>query len=343
MKKNYFIACLTGIVFIGCAQQVSAQQIIKQQKIADGIERQVVDEGNGRIFIRTVGENVPERTTTAAPLKEDASPKDTVFSESFEGYPGASAGLNWIPSDWTKKIAPGNEPTEEMIEHNINNSWYCYFTGDGMFTPHSTDGEKDAFIHFGYKDETYGLEPVAQDEWLISPQITLPQGKLTLDFLLGASYFDCYNNDYFDWNTITFSQRDVVNNFLVMVSTDEVQWDSIFDFARDVMATKTDREIYNTEFTTYLPYQVDLSTYAGKTIKLGFRYTRDEGEWKGNSMALDGIYVTAESAAGINSISSTQTGETAYYNLSGVRVAKPSAGGIYIKRENGKTTKFVCK
>ena len=35
--------------------------------------------------------------------------------------------------------------------------------------------------------------------------------------------------------------------------------------------------------------------------------------------------------------------EAEYYNLQGVRVSNPAAGGIYIRRQGGQTTKFIAR
>ena len=47
------------------------------------------------------------------------------------------------------------------MAHNINNTWYSY-TSSNFFQEMTTDGAKEAFIHFGYTNEDYGLTNAAQ-------------------------------------------------------------------------------------------------------------------------------------------------------------------------------------
>lgn len=369
MKKN--LLSLIALVSLGASASATEQvEVIASRQVADGVTQQVVRNEKGQQYKRFVGVNAPQG---AQQSNDDPVVGDTIFYESFEGFATEGKDLNWIPSTWSKKIAPGNEPTAEMISHNINNSWYCYYTGDGQFTPKSNDGECDAYIHYGYKNAQYNLEPVAQDEWLISPVVNMnASGEYYLDFLLAASYFDCYdvNNDW-DWNKMQFNKRVVVNTMKVMTSTDEGKtWNEVFDLAKDVIANRTDRECYDTEFTSYLRYQINVSELAGKNAKFAFRYVRDEGEWMGNSMAVDAVKVLHKEPTSINDVKDaapvvTKIGNTftvntnaqsvAVYNIAGQKIAEKSlaadkainasewANGIYILRLSNGTAVKVAK
>ncbi len=371
MKQSVLLFALAASTCF-TAWSDEAVEVLKQRQVADGVTQQAVRNANGFVYKRYVGTNAP------AVVKQDAdeteSTDETLFYEGFEGYATEGTDLNWIPSTWSKKIAPGNEPTEEMISHNINNTWYCYYTGDGKFMPITTDGQCDAFIHYGYADSSHGLEPVAQDEWLISPTVQMAEsGEQYLDFLLAASFFDCYDvtND-FDWGTMTFKQRVVVNNMKVMASDDDGEtWAEVFNLADDVLATKTDRECYDTELTSFNNYKADVSEYAGKQMKFAFRYERNAGDWIGNSMVVDGFYVkhkadgavktlsaSADKVAqsGRNIIVSSPSGRVAVYAATGMKmgeyVVESTAtidaaawnAGVYIVRfADGKATKVIVK
>ncbi len=307
---NKHLLSFVALMGIGlCANAADAVEVLQSRNLANGVTQQEVKNEKGQLYRRYVGENAPKGVKSNA----DATSSDNatqLFYESFEGFATEGKDLNWIPSTWSKKIAPGNEPTAEMISHNINNSWYCYYTGDGNFTPKSTDGECDAFIHYGYENKQYGVKPVAQDEWLITPTIQMKEsGEHYLDFLLAASYFDCYDvsNDW-DWTTMAFSKRVKVNTMKVMASTDGGEtWQQEFDLVDDVLASLTDRQCYDTEFTTYLRYQVNVSELAGKNVKFAFRYVRNEGDWVGNSMAVDAVKVLHKEASSVNDVKKDYT------------------------------------
>ncbi len=302
---NKHLLSFVALMGLGmCANATEAVEVLQSRNLADGVTQQMVKNEKGQLYRRYVGVNAPKSAQSNA--EGTASDNATqLFFESFEGFATEGKDLNWIPSTWSKIIAPGNEPTADMISHNINNSWYCYYTGDGKFTPQSPDGECDAFIHFGYENKQYNVKPVAQDEWLITPTIQMKEsGEHYLDFLLAASYFDCYDvsND-FDWTSMTFSKRVKVNTMKVMATTDNgTTWQQVFDLVDDVAAYKTDRECYDTEFTTYLRYQVDVSELTGKSVKFAFRYTRNEGDWVGNSMAVDAVKVLHKEASSVNDV-----------------------------------------
>lgn len=371
MKQSLLLLALAASTCF-TAWSDEAVEVLKQRQIADGITQQAVRNANGFVYKRYVGDNVP------AVVKQDESETTqddvTLYYEGFEGYATEGKDLNWIPSDWTKKIAPGNEPTDEMIAHNINNTWYCYYTGDGHFTPVTPDGQCDAFIHFAYSESTYGLEPVAQDEWLISPSVQMAAtGEHYLDFLLAASFMDCYDVDNdFNWSTLTFSQRVVVNTMKVMASDDDGEtWTQVFDLADDVLSKLTDRECYDTELTSITKYKVDVSQYAGKKMKFAFRYVRNAGNWIGNSMVVDGFYVKNNPQGAVKTLSTSdykvaQSGrniivsgpsdKVAVYAATGMKMgeyvventatidASEWADGIYIVRfADGKATKVIVK
>ena len=157
----------------------------------------------------------------------------------------------------------------------------------------------------------------------------------------------------------------------VMTSTDEGKtWNEVFDLAKDVIANRTDRECYDTEFTSYLRYQINVSELAGKNAKFAFRYVRDEGEWMGNSMAVDAVKVLHKEPTSINDVKDvapvvTKIGNTftvntnaqsvAVYNIAGQKIAEKSlaadkaidasewANGIYILRLSNGTAVKVAK
>lgn len=118
MKKN--LLSLIALVSLGASASAAEQvEVIASRQVADGVTQQVVRNEKGQQYKRFVGVNAPKG---AQQSNDNPVVGDTVFYESFEGFATEGKDLNWIPSTWSKKIAPGNEPTAEMISHNINNS-----------------------------------------------------------------------------------------------------------------------------------------------------------------------------------------------------------------------------
>ena len=212
----------------------------------------------------------------------------------------------------------------------------------------TTDGTKEAFIHFGYKDDTYGLTAAAQDEWLVSPEVTLASNE-TLHFLLQADYMNVYNCNDFDWSTATWpNEREVVNTLKIMVTEDDGKnWTEVWDLAKNVTDKLTDRECYDASDLKIRPQAVDLSAYAGKTVKVAFRYWRVGIDWTGNSMIVDGVTISHPSPAGIDNVKAngSQNAAAEYFTVNGMRVSnvKPATKGLYIERKNGVARKVVVK
>ncbi len=297
---------------------------------------QIVEDAQGRIFRRLVKPSVgteAEKQATAA-----SAAAERTFYEGFEGWE-ESFGLNWIPDGWTEQNTEANIPTEEQLSHNVNNSWYTYYSSD-LYQEMTTDGTKEAFIHFGYDGDW--CEAVAQDEWLITPSIRLAANE-QLHFMLQADLMNVYNCDDFDWNTITWPERIVVNTMKVMLSTDDgASWVQLWDLAEDVASKMTDRECYDASDLRIRHFDVSLSEYAGQDVKIAFRYVRDEGDWIGNSMILDGIIVDHEPTGNVESIEVAENAAADYYNLNGMRVDGDNlVSGIYLRRQGTKVEKII--
>lgn len=85
---------------------------------------------------------------------------------------------------------------------------------------------------------------------------------------------------------------------------------------------------------------LNLDSYAGKKIQLGFHYTSTEaiaGTWE-----IDNLVVKAASSSSSVEAVEVVEGEAVYFNLQGVRVANPE-NGLYIKVVNGKSQKVIVK
>lgn len=163
--------------------------------------------------------------------------------------------------------------------------------------------------NYGYmKASAYAGQNKASESWLISPTIDMTNIKEA---------------------TLTFDQ--CINKFFGTVGDEATLW------------VKEDGGNWNQIVITYpeLPTEgnwaefetqtVDLTSYAGKKIKIGFKYTSTEqaaGTWEIKNVSVTGL------VTGINKVENdTEDANAPAYNLAGQRVNK-SYQGIVIK--NGK-------
>lgn len=163
--------------------------------------------------------------------------------------------------------------------------------------------------NYGYmKASAYAGQNKASESWLVSPTIDMTNIKEA---------------------TLTFDQ--CINKFFGTVEDEATLW------------VKEDGGNWNQIVITYpeLPAEgnwaefetqtVDLTSYAGKKIKIGFKYTSTEqaaGTWEIKNVSVTGL------VTGINKVENdTEDANAPAYNLAGQRVNK-SYQGIVIK--NGK-------
>jgi len=336
MRKHFYAIAICATTLCATAETT----VIKEHVAPNGdINRVVIDEtGHAyRQYIRKSDNTAA--THTQAPVIPAEEKVERTFYEGFEGYQ-ESFGLNWIPEDWSKINTEANTPTEEQLSHNINNSWYVYFTSN-MYQDLTTDGEKEAFIHFAY-DGNYGVTDSEQDEWLVTPVISLGKDE-TLHFLLQSDYAEIYDYDYYDYDTDSYTERIIFSNMLVMITTDGGEnWECVWNLEADVLSGLSDTDCFYDSGIRLRSYSVSLADYEGKDVKLAFRYMRKQG-WGGNSMIVDAVVVDHPEAAGITAVEADSETAPEYFNLQGMRVSNPAAGATYIRRTGTKVEKVFVK
>ena len=276
-----------------------------------------------------------ETLKSATPVLKAQKVEDDIETTYYEGFEGwqQSFGINWIPDDWTEINTEANIPTEDMLKHNVNNTWFCY-ESTNMYQDFTPDGMCEAFIHFGYTNETFGLGPAAQDEWLISPVISL-KDKETLQFILQADYISVYDCDKFDWYKLAYDERILVNTMKVMISTDGGEnWGEISGPAR------------GRHLAAHGPGNLRRQWSAGEILRHRSRRLCWQGREAGlalcaNSMVLDGIKITHPVSSAIHDVK-TSVSQDEYYDMNGVKInGKPSKKGLYIHKGEGKTEKVI--
>ncbi len=96
----------------------------------------------------------------------------------------------------------------------------------------------------------------------------------------------------------------------------------------------------NNSRTTFYPVALDLSSYKGKTVQVGFSYPDGEDEiWD-----VRNLMITSKAETGIAEVAVDANAPVVYYNLQGVRVdAANIPNGIYIRQQGHTTTKVLVK
>lgn len=224
----------------------ASRTVLATKKVANGIEKRVVRDGRGRVFIDMVRDGKVSAAPQSLSLPRLAADNASLY-EGFEGHQGEP---DWLPKGWTEVNTEANIPTLEMCAHNINNSWSVQNTGDGYWTDVTTDGVKEAWIHFTYdwkytdsNGETVSGGPGPQDEWLITPAIDVKAGE-NLYFLaevdLGAIY-------PFSWSSMEYDlTSDPECDLEVLVSTDDgANWTKVWSVSGNVCSTMTSKEMYD--------------------------------------------------------------------------------------------------
>lgn len=273
--------------------RLAPDKILKTKSVGGGYVMQIVETKQGFRYKRLLDANNRDlqKTDKRISAQVSASQDGVAFSEDFESWQD-SYGLDWIPEGWQEINAPDNTTD---LDHNVNNTWYVYYSGGMGFLPMTPDGEKEAFIHFSYNrddpnDPDKVIAAVDQDEWLITPLISVEEYQ-DLYFAMAYDYSSCYDSQYLDWSTMIYSQRVTVCNMEVLVQVEgSSEWESILNMEQDYASKMSDMEVFDKGFS-YENFKLELDKYVGKKIKIAFRYIRTGGDFCGNSVCLDAVKV----------------------------------------------------
>ena len=189
------------------------------------------------------------------------------FTESFEGWDGITEG--WLPNGWNQESKTG-----ETDPHYL---WKV--SEPGFMSPSVIEGNYYARVQ--YSDLLND-----QDEWLISPKITVKANDLFNFHLLYDIFFARINNEKMMLGEYVFDAMNTYVEFLV--STDDgINWTKEWD-SKEYALSFSEDDLWN--YVMEFPWQgihLDASKYAGKDVKLAFRYINNNGE----SAYLDAVSV----------------------------------------------------
>lgn len=243
-------------------------KVLSSQRLGHkGAVLQICEDANGRLFKRINGvANQKVSAQIRAPRMAELA-EGVALAESFEAFDGTET---WLPEGWTSK------KTEGLDEYY--HSWFI--TAQGMYTPAPSDGSYLAEIIYASK---------AQDEWLITPEITVPAGGvLSFYNYIDPIFLFNLDSENVDWDNMVFINKIVSATLQIMVSVDGGEWKLLKDWTDDYMDMSL-TDLYGESPTTMdmKKSTLNLAAYEGKNVRIGFRYVGIDG----NSMFIDQIQV----------------------------------------------------
>lgn len=202
-----------------------------------------------------------------APAREAALPNGAVLFENFEGWDGENTA--WVPEGWAVESHTDSELTAAQI-------WGISMANPMM--PSSPDG--NYFFGIGFAD-------VPQDEWLVTPAVTLPENYL-LSFYAYIDPAFLFDLTLVDWSSYEFTEQKIAATLKILVKEDGGEWNEIWDAATPYWGMSLS-DLFVASPTEFQKYNLDLGAFAGKTVQVAFRYVGTDG----NSMFVDAIRIGA--------------------------------------------------
>lgn len=273
------------------------------------------------------------------------NPVPQVLFEDFSGSEGLPEGWEVVNSTPEMATLQGGHFTWQMAE-----------SPDDFPAPLS--GDKIALIYqASYTDDAGRRVELSQDEWLISPTISLGT-ESSLSF--GLSYIPMFlyncSNEYLDFSSdpLDFKERVPATTLKVMVKAEgDADWTEVYDVFDLWQGYTLDDLMTNYFARGFRDNVVDLEAFSGKDVRIGFRFVG----YMGNAMGLDAVKVLSMPGAGIDAVEADgfAGGERVdVFNAAGVRVGGYVAGegafddsslapGFYILSGNGRTVKVAVK
>ena len=254
--------------------------VVKSEKLKSGHELQIVRLSDGSLSKRIVSENSNHMPATRMVPQYSSDVKYTApFVEMFEGYDGET--IDWIPEGW-QDISKTDPPHVPPTEKALNFTWQVEGRGfDQALEGYYSARVQNSFYSNPENPQELINEP--QDEWLITPTVSITENNVLYFYLGYRPGWVFINVD--DW---AFDQ---INNIMeVHISEDGGEtWRMIWDCLDDAYSYSNAELLESLMSITvwWTPFRIDLSEYAGKDIKVAFRYVGNEGE----SMRIDAVSI----------------------------------------------------
>ena len=238
----------------------SAAKLVKRahSRVADVItEKGAVAK---RICAPAVVKNntINPRVFPKAPAKTGELDGSDILFESFEGWDGTTKA--WVPEGWT--VESKGEKQEDPI-----NTWFP--SAGGAWYPPVSDGKYYYGVVFGEN----------QDEWLISPVVSLPDEPKGLYFDINLDPLFFFNLENVDWDASQFiGEPEVVFNIIVNIREEGGEWAQLINFADRYKGYSLDELFMISGGEKLEPESASLADYTGKKIQVAFQYVGSDGQ-----------------------------------------------------------------
>ncbi len=272
----------------------------------------------------------------------DAAPKYTSSKEEVATVDAATGAVTVLAVGTTTITATVDETATfkagsasyTLVVEDPNTFWApdCKDTTNPEFTFETISGDFEPWTtdtRYGLKASAYsGGAANASDAVAASPVLDFT--KYTVPMTL--NYRQALNQFKVNGALIDCTDEAIAPYVSIVAQLDgETEWTKI----GDVNAPTA----FNWNF--YDGAEIDLAQFAGKKVKIGFRYvstTECAGTWE-----IDHVVVKAQKiSTGVAEIETAENAPVEYFNLQGVRVANPE-NGLYIRRQGNKVSKVIVK
>lgn len=270
----------------------TAPQNVK--KLADGVTVTTANGVKKLHCIRTF-ESGNSTILRQTPRKAaNATDNGYVLFESFEGWDGTTK--DWTPEGWSVDMRGEVERTS---------SWTPSVSAPGI--PSAADGQYYYAINY---------DTAKQDEWLISPLVEI-EDAMVLTYYLYLEPTFLFNLDNVDWDKYEFiGDKTVAATLQIWAQPEGGEWTMLHDFVDDYK----DKTLLEMAYLTPAELEKkseDLSAFAGKKIKVAFRYVGADG----NTMFIDAIgigYPALDDISYMDPFSTLYWGFSRGWELSGI-------------------------
>jgi hypothetical protein len=246
------------------------KKTLSTKTLKGGLQCNVYELKNGRVVKQLINPNRTQEYRISGNNSSDrfgapAALTDNNFYEGFEGWDGET--WDWIPAGWENRSEISSTNDEE---EGVNDTWCVQ---DAGFTI-PFEGQYQAGVSFAYEFVGEEIVFLPTDEWLITPTVTPVQDD-NLYFRLA------YNPGWILIDTETYEFTAENQKIEVYISTDNgVNWVKKWDVLADASSYSEDElwSFIESFSAAWKLFKINLSEYAGRPVKIAFRYYNTEGD-----------------------------------------------------------------
>ncbi|MDE5840234.1 MAG: choice-of-anchor J domain-containing protein, partial [Muribaculaceae bacterium] len=234
--------------------------MMKMKSLSEDV---IVRGANGKAVIRN---GQIARPSAMRRVPGESAKKGYALYENFSGWDGKSA--NWLPDGWT---------AEHRGEGSAKTAWIPF--EPSPYYPALADGQYCYFINDN--------QDQLMDEWLITPEFT-PEEEMELSYYLTMTPFWFYDTTNYDYLLKEYvGGKQTLYTFQVLIQEGEGEWEVLRDYAEEYFEYTYNELISMSNISYLVKEKANLDKYAGKNVKLAFRYYGKDG----NMMMLDAVGV----------------------------------------------------